>query len=309
MKNSTQNPSSSPMTDVQQYRLEQLEKQWEKQQETQKTFEGQIGTRIDATITNQTYLYDNYLNTLSVIFVLLGLVGGFFVFIGWKRIKKTITKTVEKDVKIKIDAMIKEKSAVVDNEIIAFKTKVDNEVNAFKAKVDKRLSQQDAEINSFKEFEQGNREFDNKNYEKASEYFSNAIRLKPDYADAYYNSGITKAKLGQYPEAIVDFNEVIRLKPDDVEAYSNRGTLKVKLEQYAEAISDFDKAISLKPDDADACFNKACALALMNKPDEALESLEKAIGFDKEIIEQAKTDDDFKSLHDNPRFKKLVGLE
>ena len=50
-----------------------------------------------------------------------------------------------------------------------------------------------------------------------------AIRLKPDYAEAYNSRGIAKGMLKRHQAAIADYDEAIRLKPDYSEAYSNRG--------------------------------------------------------------------------------------
>ena len=61
---------------------------------------------------------------------------------------------------------------------------------------------------------------------KAIEYLNNAIRLQPDYADAYYSRGFAYCDLGQYQSAIKDYNKAIRLKPNDAIAYSNRGRLR-----------------------------------------------------------------------------------
>jgi hypothetical protein len=58
---------------------------------------------------------------------------------------------------------------------------------------------------------------------KAIEYLTNAIKLKPDYADAYYGRGAAYNDLGQFQQSIEDYNEAIRLKPDYVDAYKNRG--------------------------------------------------------------------------------------
>lgn len=59
---------------------------------------------------------------------------------------------------------------------------------------------------------------------KAIEYLTEAIRLKPDYAKAYFSRGNAYGRdLGQYQPAIENFNEAIRLKPDYVSAYKNRG--------------------------------------------------------------------------------------
>ena len=87
---------------------------------------------------------------------------------------------------------------------------------------------------------------------KAIEYLNNAIKLKPDLAEAYHIRGITYAKLNQYQRAIEDFNEAIRLQPNDAEAYQSRGVTRTALLQYQRAIEDFNTVIRLKPDNADA---------------------------------------------------------
>jgi tetratricopeptide (TPR) repeat protein len=59
---------------------------------------------------------------------------------------------------------------------------------------------------------------------KAIEYLNEAIKLKPDLAEAYNNRGNVYVDLGQHQQAITDYNEAIRLKPDYDRAYSNRGS-------------------------------------------------------------------------------------
>ena len=86
-----------------------------------------------------------------------------------------------------------------------------------------------------------------------------AIRLRSDFAGAYYNRGIAKAKLGRYDDAITDYDEAIRLKPDDAEAYYNRGIAKAKLGRYDDAITDYDEAVRLKTDYAEAYNNRGNA--------------------------------------------------
>ena len=75
-------------------------------------------------------------------------------------------------------------------------------------------------------FNKANELSDGKKYTdplKAIEYLNNAIKLQPDYAQAYYNRGNAYYGLGLYQRAIKDYNETIRLKPKDVDAYYNRG--------------------------------------------------------------------------------------
>lgn len=85
-------------------------------------------------------------------------------------------------------------------------------------------------------------------YGNAIKDYDNAIRLMPDYASAYYNRGLAKSSIEQYENAIADYDTAICLRPDYPAAYNNRGVAKHQLGQYADAITDYDTAIKLKPD-------------------------------------------------------------
>jgi tetratricopeptide (TPR) repeat protein len=49
---------------------------------------------------------------------------------------------------------------------------------------------------------------------EAIAFYTEALRLKPDYAEAHNNLAYVLAKLGRRDEAIAHLNEAIRLKPD-----------------------------------------------------------------------------------------------
>ena len=66
--------------------------------------------------------------------------------------------------------------------------------------------------------------------------------MKPDYAEAYYGRGFSKAKLEDYRGTIIDYSKVIELKSDDTSAYSNRGVYKLILYQKDSGCLDFSKA-------------------------------------------------------------------
>ncbi|MDE0324209.1 MAG: tetratricopeptide repeat protein [Candidatus Poribacteria bacterium] len=72
-----------------------------------------------------------------------------------------------------------------------------------------------------------------------------ALRLKPDYAETYYNRGTAKTLIGEYETAIADFDEAIRLNPEFVEAHYNRSQTKVSLSQIEEARYDLEIALKL----------------------------------------------------------------
>ena len=60
-------------------------------------------------------------------------------------------------------------------------------------------------------------------YDKAIAHYSEALRLNPKDADAYYNRGIAWERRGEYDKAIADYSEAIRLNPNYADAYYNRG--------------------------------------------------------------------------------------
>lgn len=72
-----------------------------------------------------------------------------------------------------------------------------------------------------------------------------ALRLKSDYAEAYYNRGTAKTLIAEYQFAIDDFDEAIRLRPEFVEAYYNRGEAKLALNESEASRPDFRTALKL----------------------------------------------------------------
>ena len=113
--------------------------------------------------------------------------------------------------------------------------------------------------------------------ETAIDAYDRAIRLKPDYAEAYNNRGFVKDDLDQYEEAIADYDEAIRLKSEYAEAYNNRGVAKSNLGRHEEAIADYDDAIRLKSDNAEAYNNRGIAKRSLGRHEEALADYDEAI--------------------------------
>ena len=111
---------------------------------------------------------------------------------------------------------------------------------------------------------------------KSIEYLNEAIRLKPDYADAYKNRGGAYANLKEYRRAIQDYDTAIRLKLDYAKAYYNRGNVYTKLGQYQRAIQDYDTAIRLKPDYVMAYNNRGIAYILAGNSRDGCPSLLRA---------------------------------
>ena len=87
-------------------------------------------------------------------------------------------------------------------------------------------------------------------------YFTEAIRLDPKFAKAYYKRGNCYGDKGEYDKAIADFTEVIRLDP----VYKNRAiSYGTKDDKAIAAIVVFTEAIRLNPTNPELYKNRAIA--------------------------------------------------
>jgi tetratricopeptide (TPR) repeat protein len=115
------------------------------------------------------------------------------------------------------------------------------------------------------------------NNDKAIANYDQAVKLKPDYAEAYYNRGIAYGSKGEYDRAIADFDQALKLRPDLAGAYCNRGIAYGTKGEYDRAIADFDQAIKLKPDYAEAYYNRGTAYYSKGDTDRAIADYDQAL--------------------------------
>jgi predicted O-linked N-acetylglucosamine transferase (SPINDLY family) len=116
-----------------------------------------------------------------------------------------------------------------------------------------------------------------KRYDEAIFHYDMALSLKPDYAEAWCNKGITLFELQRYEEAIAHFDKALSLRSDYAEAWSNKGIILNELQRYDEAIAHYEKALSLKPDYAEAWSNIGAVLNKFQRYDEAIIQYDKAL--------------------------------
>ena len=79
-------------------------------------------------------------------------------------------------------------------------------------------------------------------------FYSEAIRLKPDYADAFVKRGNAYFTAGDIEGALKDYGEAIRLKPDCAAAFYNRGVALYDRGEVEGSLQAYGEAIRLKLD-------------------------------------------------------------
>ncbi len=106
-------------------------------------------------------------------------------------------------------------------------------------------------------------------FNQSFDKYRQAISIKPDMHEAFYNWGIALFDLAElnnnqdlYQQSIDKFQKAIALKPDYHEAYNNWGASLFNLAElnddedlYQQSIDKYQQAIAIKPDDHEAFYN------------------------------------------------------
>jgi len=111
----------------------------------------------------------------------------------------------------------------------------------------------------------------------AIESYNQALKIKPDYAEAHSNMGTALKDKGELDAAIDSYKQALKVKPDLAEAHSNMGTALNDKGEPDAAIDSYKQALKIKPDNADAHYNMGIALQAKGEPDAAIDSYKQAL--------------------------------
>jgi CHAT domain-containing protein len=95
--------------------------------------------------------------------------------------------------------------------------------------------------------------------------YDNAIKIKPDYHEAWNYRGNALFNLGRLEDAIGSYDNAIRFKPDDYEAWNYRGLALSDLGRLEDAIGSYDNAIHIKNDLWQAWISRGSAIGNINQ--------------------------------------------
>jgi len=149
---------------------------------------------------------------------------------------------------------------------------------------------------------------------KAEEYYLLAVRLRPGNFQLQANLGDLYVRQGRTGDALTQYAKALTLVEEQLEMLPNRPLLQLKQPVYlaklgrcSEAVPHAERLDSTLARNLKNLRSIAQAFALCGSSERAIDVLTQAIplGYP---FENMKQEDEFKSLHSNPRFQALAEL-
>ena len=139
-------------------------------------------------------------------------------------------------------------------------------------------------------------------FDDAIDNYKQALKIKPDYAEAYYNMGIALKDKGD-PEAAIDsYKQALKIKPDYAEAYNNMG-VALKRVVFTKPSSGLQEVISSMIDRKNI-VNPVAAISLLKFEPVVKELFEKHFaGEVKQSLERL-----ISNLSETPLLLKLMSV-
>ena len=94
----------------------------------------------------------------------------------------------------------------------------------------------------------------------AVSYYKQAVRIKPDYVEAYVNLANTLKDKGDLDDSVENYKQAIKYQPDNADAYSNMGRVLALKGDWGGELDCYIKAIEIQPDHTAAHNNLVCTL-------------------------------------------------
>lgn len=133
--------------------------------------------------------------------------------------------------------------------------------------------------------DRGNAHLGRNEFEQATACYREAIRLKPDYADAYNNLGLACLAQGKRVEAEGFLVQALALNPALGRAHYNLGVIAQDAGRIDAAAERFRQATALTPGSAEILVRLGHCLHLLGRDAEAVAALESALAVDPACID------------------------
>lgn len=108
-----------------------------------------------------------------------------------------------------------------------------------------------------------------RNFEQALIEIENAIRLLPDFSDAYLSQGLIKKRLRDEPGALLAFKKTVELSPGSAKGRYELGAAYLLAGQILPAIEHLQKSLELRPGDRFAMYHLCRAFRRAGRNDDS----------------------------------------
>lgn len=122
-------------------------------------------------------------------------------------------------------------------------------------------------------------------YNQAIQAYEEALKIDPDFAEAWNNKGYVLFSLQKYEEAIAAYDRALMIDPMFVEARYNKANALYKLKKFEQAIQVYDQVLKIRPLSAKAWNNKGNSLASLRRFDESIMAYEQALKINPKLTE------------------------
>jgi tetratricopeptide (TPR) repeat protein len=119
-------------------------------------------------------------------------------------------------------------------------------------------------------FNQGRADLEDGSLEQAIDEFDTAIRLDPEFVEAYEYRAWVYIHLAEYGRAIADSDAALHIDPEYSPAYGSRAAAYAYLREYDQSVADLDSALRINPNYAGAYLGRAVAYIALEEFDRAI---------------------------------------
>ena len=152
-------------------------------------------------------------------------------------------------------------------------------------------------------------------FQEAAVLTERAIEANGDDYNTYIPYGNALERLARKQEAerlrsrmTGVLRQQLELVPEDVRARILLASNLAFSREEEESVRQLQTAVALRPNDGNILYNAACTYGVLARKLKALETLKKIFAAGYGLRDWAAKDSDLDCLHDDPEFRKLVGL-
>ncbi|MFN3315293.1 MAG: caspase family protein [Raineya sp.] len=131
----------------------------------------------------------------------------------------------------------------------------------------------------------GNEQIERKKYLEAISDFSEAIRLNPETAEAYFGRAVAYTHTQNYQKALTDINKALIINKSQAEYFAQKAKILFALKHYEKAVQEISQAIFIKPENATFYHLRATIRLALQDYEGTIQDTEKTLQINPNLIE------------------------